>query len=413
MKILFVTEYYPPIHMGGAEISLKILVNKLAQLGHEVTVITPNYTKYKTETEISKNLRVIRFKSWRYFLFKKQLRKISSEIYLRKKSSYYFQLNGYIKFSSFEIMKVVKELLQTEDFDVIHANNLESILALSKIQDADIKVAHLRDFALLCWNRGLDNNGKLCEGCSLTNIQQCMGANYILGSTLVHEINKRKNVLGKFDKMLAISNFVKMEFVKRLNVPTKKISVLYNPISPEIVPNISKEEARQYLNLPEDKTIVLFVGTLTELKGAHLIPKIAKEVPGHLFVVVGDGPLRKMFTKSPLKNVLYVGYQPMEILRHYYKASDILLVPSLWYEPFGRVIIEGAVNGCYVVGSDKGAIPELIHWIGYGTSVPPQSKYFAEAIKNAPQTAKHEKLKTKIIDYSNKYGEKFIKAIME
>uniref|UniRef100_UPI002601C0D8 glycosyltransferase n=1 Tax=Thermococcus sp. TaxID=35749 RepID=UPI002601C0D8 len=81
MRFLFVSEYYPPMHMGGAEISLKLLVEGLARLGHDVTVLTPNYGSPKTSVEETKNLRVIRFKSPRRLLFRERARSVSSETY--------------------------------------------------------------------------------------------------------------------------------------------------------------------------------------------------------------------------------------------------------------------------------------------------------------------------------------------
>ena len=40
MKILFVSEYYPPKIMGGGEINLALLAKALANKGMDVSVIT-------------------------------------------------------------------------------------------------------------------------------------------------------------------------------------------------------------------------------------------------------------------------------------------------------------------------------------------------------------------------------------
>ena len=46
------------------------------------------------------------------------------------------------------------------------------------------------------------------------------------------------------------------------------------------------------------------------------------------------------------------------------QSLDILVLPSLttrtWKEQFGRVLVEGMAAGCVIIGSDSGAIPEVI-----------------------------------------------------
>ena len=412
MRFLFVSEYYPPMHMGGAEISLKLLAEGLAELGHDVTVLTPNYNAHRTDVEMRGNLRIIRFKSWRYFLFRRKARELSSGIYTRKKPLFYLQLGGYIRLSATELRKNAEELLRREDFDVVHANNLESILALSRIRTRAIKVAHLRDFSVMCWNRGLNNGGRLCEGCSLENLKGCMGAG-LTSPLLSYEIHRRGRAIDGYDKLIAISNFVKGQFTRRLGVRPSKIGVLYNPISPSVVSELSKGEARRLLGLPSERGIVLFVGTLSEMKGVHLIPALARELPEFLFVVVGDGPLRRLFEENPLENIVYRGYQPVESVKHYYRAADVLLVPSLWHEPFGRVVIEGIANGCFVIGSNRGAIPEVIQWAGSGRFVEPELENFREAITSYFESPLPSGRGGRIVlNYSKKYPYRFTELIL-
>jgi glycosyltransferase involved in cell wall biosynthesis len=410
LKILFVSEYYPPMHMGGAEISLRFLVEGLAKLGHEVTVLTPNYSSSRTEfEEPSENLRIIRFSSPRRYLFRSRVRGISSEVYRERKPFFYLQLGAYIRLSSMELRKKTRELLSREDFDLVHANNLESILALSWIKTRALKVAHLRDFGLICWNRGLNNRGTLCPGCSRENLRKCMGAGGFMAWLLTREIESRKRVLEEYDALVAISNFVKKGFLERTRIERPKIEVLYNPIGPDVVSDLSMEGARKLLGLPLEEKIVLFVGTLSEMKGAHLIPKIATLLPNVLFLVVGDGPLRSLFTGNIPRNLRYFGYRPVEEIRHFYRASDVVLVPSLWYEPFGRVVVEGIANGSFVVGSNRGAIPEVIDHFGCGSYTEPTPEKLASEIEKAPKGG-CEKVDVSELTFPD-YHERFLKLI--
>ena len=83
-------------------------------------------------------------------------------------------------------------------------------------------------------------------------------------------------------------------------------------------------------------------------------------------------------------------------LKYYYKASDILIVPSKWNEPFGRVIIEGQSNGCVVITSNVGAIPELIKHGKNGFIV--KNGNFVELIKSLNSYSYPESTKNKLYE---------------
>jgi glycosyltransferase involved in cell wall biosynthesis len=51
---------------------------------------------------------------------------------------------------------------------------------------------------------------------------------------------------------------------------------------------------------------------------------------------------------------------PVQAPRDYFALTRILLVPSIWEEPFGRVAAEAMVNGIPPIVSDRGALPDVI-----------------------------------------------------
>lgn len=59
-------------------------------------------------------------------------------------------------------------------------------------------------------------------------------------------------------------------------------------------------------------------------------------------------------------NIIFTGYLPYKQTQNILRKSEILVVPSIWQEPFGLVIAEGMMHGCAIVTSDNGAIPEII-----------------------------------------------------
>ena len=78
--------------------------------------------------------------------------------------------------------------------------------------------------------------------------------------------------------------------------------------------------------------------------------------------------------------------------------ADVLVVPSIWDEPFGRVVIEGNYYGMPVIASDRGGIPEIINTLKGGISYNSENS---------------DELKKAIIKLSNRrlYG-KFRESIM-
>jgi glycosyltransferase involved in cell wall biosynthesis len=77
---------------------------------------------------------------------------------------------------------------------------------------------------------------------------------------------------------------------------------------------------------------------------------------------VGEGPLSNEVRKasSNLGNVFYVGKVENKKLSKYYNAADVVVVPSIYEEGFGRVILEALSCGTPVIASNRGGVPEAL-----------------------------------------------------
>lgn len=357
MKVLLPTEYYPPFVMGGGEVSTKLLAEGLAREDVEVHVLTPNYSSFSNSISNEGGMLIHRFKSLRRFLYRGQ--EVSREAYRKKRPLFYLALNKYIMFSANEFRKKISHLERKENFDLIHAQNLESILGLNLAEVKCPKIAHIRDFGLFCMNRGKLIQGKLCSGCSMDKIRTCLRTRTFFARLIWNELKWRKTH-SELDHYIAVSQFVGGE-IKKEGIPIDKISAIHNPVDENQISNLSKEEARKQLKLEYDK-IVLYAGALTDAKGAKFVPKLARSLPSVDFVVIGDGPLRPLFERkrANLRNLHYLGQISAGEVKNYYRAADILVVPSIWQDPFPRVVIEGQANGVCVVAFETGGIPEAI-----------------------------------------------------
>jgi glycosyltransferase involved in cell wall biosynthesis len=112
----------------------------------------------------------------------------------------------------------------------------------------------------------------------------------------------------------------------------------------------------------------LFVGRLEKIKGLQeLLPVFRHYEKAQLWIVgVGDYEpvLRRMAQGSP--NIKFLGYQSGENLRILYKQALATIVPSLWYEAFGLVILEAFAQGTPVIVRNRGGMPKIIEESGGG-----------------------------------------------
>lgn len=109
-----------------------------------------------------------------------------------------------------------------------------------------------------------------------------------------------------------------------------------------------------------DPFTVLFVGRLIPKKGIYLIIKLAKNLPQINFIIIGDGPLNNYLNRISISNLKFLGAIPNKFLPKEYHKADLLIIPSMYPEGFGRVTMEAVACGLPVVGSNLGGIPEAL-----------------------------------------------------
>ena len=111
---------------------------------------------------------------------------------------------------------------------------------------------------------------------------------------------------------------------------------------------------------------LIFVGRLVSDKGAGLLLDAVKLVnPKPQLTIVGDGPERPALEKQVIDlqleaQVEFAGSRHGEQLADLLRRHEVLVVPSLWQEPFGIVALEGIACGCVVIGSAGGGLSEAM-----------------------------------------------------
>ncbi len=134
-----------------------------------------------------------------------------------------------------------------------------------------------------------------------------------------------------------------------------------------------------------DAFLVLYVGRFIPAKGVDLLLQIARQVPEKIrFCFIGDhGPLYDAVAAAEAAgaNVTLVKDKRGRELIPYYQAADVVAVPSLYSEAFGKVIIEAFACGTPVIGADRGFIPSVIDR-RVGRVVEPTPDIFKKEILN-------------------------------
>jgi glycosyltransferase involved in cell wall biosynthesis len=142
------------------------------------------------------------------------------------------------------------------------------------------------------------------------------------------------------------------------SLPAKSI-VIGNPFE--------SEEFSEFQDAPRTKDIV-FLGRLVSDKGCDLVLRslviLRNEGICPTLSVLGDGPelpaLKRLCDELGLNTQVdfrgsIVKGRGREVSRH-----RIMVIPSMWAEPFGMVALEGLAAGCVVVASSAGGLPEAI-----------------------------------------------------
>lgn len=121
---------------------------------------------------------------------------------------------------------------------------------------------------------------------------------------------------------------------------------------------------------------ILFVGRLSPQKGGLVFAQAALRLKAHLpewrFVLVGarsfDNPtLASDYERQVVDAMRQVGeqgelagYLSHDQVLARFKRAAVAVIPSLWNEPLGLVVVEAMSSGCAVVASRRGGIPELV-----------------------------------------------------
>jgi glycosyltransferase involved in cell wall biosynthesis len=142
----------------------------------------------------------------------------------------------------------------------------------------------------------------------------------------------------------------------------ERVQVIYNGVDLDTFRRLKpREELRKKLGLDQNLFYVCFAGSLVERKGVEYLMAAVRMIKGDniRLLISGDGSLREKVERAAAadKRLIYLGYR--ENVVEYIKASNLLVLPSL-YEGMPNVILEALAVGTPVLATGVYGIPELI-----------------------------------------------------
>lgn len=353
VKILIATDVFPP-HCGGSGWSAYYLAQALQERGHAIHVVKPQLGQVGILPTEYNGLRVVQFGH-----------PIIDVPFVRNlfKNEYFYR-----RFARF-----LERYIAAEGFDLIHAQH---VMTTPPAVEMGGKlgvpvVSTVRDYWPLCIFSTLLRDGQICADCHFANRVRCLRSRY--GSLfpaalpflpyIQANLGYKQEALARSDAITALSSYLK-ERLERV-IGQGRVQVVPNFVDVDALRKIAQKPPR----LKTEGPYLLYVGKLAENKGVlpllEALQRSRVEMPT---LVVGTGPLegrmRKIVAREGLK-VRFLGWLPQrEVIRLMARAL-LLLFPSLWPEPWGRVLLEAAAVRVPAVALDRGGGPRDIIEDGY------------------------------------------------
>lgn len=240
--------------------------------------------------------------------------------------------------------------------DVVHVHNTFPLMSPAiywVAADARIPVVQtLHNFRLMCLNALFLREGKVCEDCmgqvpwrGVT--RACYRGSRAASAALAGMLTIHRGLgtyRNKVARYIALNAFCRGKFIEG-GLPAERVVVKPNFVdfaSPQLVPRAG----------------LLFVGRLSAEKGLATLAQAMAQLRGVLVRVAGDGPESSLL--DGVAGVTRLGSLSGETVRQEMSRATALVVPSIWYETFGLVVIEAFACGTPVIVSRIGALAELV-----------------------------------------------------
>lgn len=257
---------------------------------------------------------------------------------------------------------------------------LHSPAVIRVLHAAGVPVAAgVRSYRMWCVQSNMFRDGKECRECLGTRLNVpavrhgCYQGRAAASAPMALGLAVHRGTWQMVDRFLAVSDFVKQELVG-FGIPADRITIRDNFVTD-----------RGPADGPGDGFV--FAGRLGADKGIEMLIEAWQRSEvwrTSRLVVAGSGPADGLVHDlHPSFNVLPAGLVPHQRALELVREAAVVVVPSLWHEPFGRGVAEAASMSRAALVSDRGGLPELVTDGLTGWVSPPDVESFAAALRLA------------------------------
>lgn len=338
MKLVVISNLYPPYVRGGAEIFAHRMVHSLQDMGHEAIVITS--APYQRGA----------------LSFKKSVHD-GVPVYSFYPFNVYHYLNGsrygvllrilwhFLDIFNIHSAGIIRLILAKEKPDAVITHNLMGIGFLIPRIIKKLRIPHIH---------------------ILHDVQLATPSGIILHE---HE-NAFEHTLATYAGYTWLMRFLTRN-ISIVVSPTKYLLDFYRArgffkqaesyVLPLPGPNTAEIHTPE---VPTHQLRLLYVGQLTSAKGPQILLEAVQYLGAISFTLrlVGEGPLLQALQLQYQHDsrIIFEGKKDAQTLERVYRESDLVVVPTLCYENSPMVILEAQQYGVPVIASRIGGIPELI-----------------------------------------------------
>jgi glycogen synthase len=348
MKLLFLTNFYPPASRGGYEQWCQEMADTLRSRGHQIVVLT---SRSQADDGLPAEPEWIR----------RELHLEMPLVSLRNGIEFFTSR----KRREEENLDRLRQILHNERPDAVLIwgmwNLPRSLAALAEALLPGRVVYYMGDYwptlpsqYVYYWQAPARN-----WATTLPKALLKLAAKPILAGEKLPALH--------FAHVLFPTHFMCNDF-KRRGLRLQETAIIYGAVDLKPYLTSGHTSTRQ-----DDTWELLYAGRLTHEKGVHTaIEAVAKLVFGHEMqkihlTIAGGGDtdyvadLRRLIQRERLESyVTLLGPQLPEAMPELYSRTHMLLFTSLWDEPFGRVLVEAMAAGVIVVGTATGGAKELL-----------------------------------------------------
>jgi glycosyltransferase involved in cell wall biosynthesis len=331
LKILLISTLYTPNLIGGMERAVQLLAENLAREGHQVVVAS-------TAPERGVRTATVNGVKGYYVGLKNLYWPFGEKENYRALKPLVHALDTYNPWMVREVARILDE----ERPDLVHTNGLGgfSVLAWKLVEQRRLPLVHtLHDHYLLCPRTTMFRKGRSCD-------KQC-------AECRLYSLPRRR-LSQRVDAVVGVSRYI-LE---------RHLELGYFAATPErrVIPNAYQVRPTN-LSVKRRSPLVRFgyLGMLHPVKGIEGLLEAVVQLQGSWSLsVAGRGRTayeRDLHTRYKRPGVKFMGHVDPE---SFFPEIDVLVLPSLVRESFGRVIIESYAHGVPVIGTTRGGILELV-----------------------------------------------------